>query len=77
LIFYLYSASAWRREDDLEDIHKEVAMLAGCNSPNITTYFASILVPGTSQLLIVMELLAASVADLVCPANSFHTLVDS
>eukprot|EP00884_Botryococcus_braunii_P008674 jgi/Botrbrau1/17808/Bobra.0127s0055.2 len=52
-------------EDDLEDIHKEVAVLAGCQSPYITQYYASVLVPGTSQLLIIMELLAASVADLL------------
>lgn len=53
------------REDDLEDIHREVAVLAECKSPCITHYYASVLLPGTSQLLIIMELLASSVADLV------------
>lgn len=40
-------------------------MLKTCRSPNITEYYGSAVVPGTSQLMIVMELMAASVADLV------------
>ncbi len=40
-------------------------MLARCRAPNITEYYASVLQPGTTQLLIVMELMAASAADLV------------
>ena len=40
-------------------------MLARCRAPNITEYYASVLKPGTTQLLIVMELMAASAADLV------------
>ena len=44
---------------------QEVATLARCQSDNITQYYASVLKPGTSELLIVMELMAASVADLV------------
>ena len=44
---------------------QEVATLARCQSENITQYYASVLKPGTSELLIVMELMAASVADLV------------
>ena len=40
-------------------------MLARCRSENITEYYASVLKPGTSELLIVMELMSASVADLV------------
>ena len=40
--------------------------MARCQSQNITQYYASVLKPGTSELLIVMELMAASVADLVC-----------
>ncbi|KAK9843397.1 hypothetical protein WJX81_000440 [Elliptochloris bilobata] len=52
-------------EDDIEDIHQEVAVLARCRAPNITEYYASVLRPGTTQLLIVMELMAASAADLV------------
>lgn len=42
-------------------------MLARCRAPNITEYYASVLKPGTTQLLIVMELMAASAADLVRP----------
>eukprot|EP00878_Enallax_costatus_P017795 GHUV01018698.1.p1 GENE.GHUV01018698.1~~GHUV01018698.1.p1 ORF type:complete len:270 (+),score=54.09 GHUV01018698.1:1121-1930(+) len=58
-------------EDDIEDIHKEIATLAGCRSPFITQYHASLIPPGSSQLLIVMELLAGSVADALslCPLD--------
>ncbi|KAK9823509.1 hypothetical protein WJX72_003256 [[Myrmecia] bisecta] len=52
-------------EDDIEDIHKEVAVLARCKSNNITEYYASVLKPGSTELLIVMELMATSVADLL------------
>ncbi|GAX80301.1 hypothetical protein CEUSTIGMA_g7739.t1 [Chlamydomonas eustigma] len=51
-------------EDDVEDIYKEIATLAGCNCSNITQYYTSVLEPGTTELMIVMELLACSVADL-------------
>ncbi len=44
---------------------QEVAVLAKCRNDNITEYYASVLKPGSSELLIVMELMAASVADLV------------
>jgi hypothetical protein len=44
---------------------QEVAVLARCRLDNITEYYASVLKPGTSELLIVMELMSASVADLV------------
>lgn len=44
---------------------QEVAVLAKCRSENITEYYASVLKPGSSELFIVMELMAASVADLV------------
>ena len=40
-------------------------MLAKCQSANITEYYASVLNKGSSELLIVMELMATSVADLV------------
>ncbi len=46
---------------------QEVAVLARCRAPNITEYYASVLKPGTTQLLIIMELMAASAADLVRP----------
>jgi hypothetical protein len=39
--------------------------LACCRSPFITSYYASLIPPGSSQLLIVMELLVGSVADVV------------
>lgn len=49
---------------------QEVAVLAKCRSENITEYYASVLKPGSSELFIVMELMAASVADLVsCSAT--------
>jgi serine/threonine-protein kinase 24/25/MST4 len=40
-------------------------MLKTCRSPNITEYYGSAVVPGTTQLMIVMELMAVSVSDLV------------
>eukprot|EP00879_Flechtneria_rotunda_P025416 GHRR01027008.1.p2 GENE.GHRR01027008.1~~GHRR01027008.1.p2 ORF type:complete len:169 (+),score=42.82 GHRR01027008.1:216-722(+) len=53
-------------EDDIDDIRKEIAMLAGCREcPYITRYYASLIPPGSTQLLIVMELMAGSVADAV------------
>ncbi|KAK9805326.1 hypothetical protein WJX73_002494 [Symbiochloris irregularis] len=52
-------------EDDIEDIRREVAVLAHCKSSNITEYYASVLPPGSSELYIVMELMAASVFDVL------------
>ena len=49
-----------------------MATLARCQSDNITQYYASVLKPGTSELLIVMELMAASVADLVSTRAPSH-----
>ena len=40
-------------------------MLADCRCDAITQYYASLVEPATSQLLIVMELMAATAADLV------------
>ena len=40
-------------------------MLRTCRSPNITQYYGSAVLPGTSRLLIAMELMAVSLADLV------------
>jgi hypothetical protein len=54
-----------RRDDDIEDIQREVAVLADCRCDAITQYFASLVEPASSQLLIVMELMAATAADLV------------
>lgn len=45
-------------------------MLAECRSPNITEYYASVMLPGTTELLIIMELMASSVNDLVSPGDS-------
>lgn len=52
-------------EDDIEDIHKEIATLAGCSCKQITGYYASVLKPGSTELFIVMELMSCSVADLL------------
>ena len=49
---------------------QEVSAMAGCKCPNITEYIDSALPPGTSELLIVMELMACSVADLVSPSGA-------
>ena len=46
-------------------IFQEISTLAGCHCPNITEYYGSVLQPGSTELMIVMELLACSVADLV------------
>lgn len=40
-------------------------MLAGCKCKNITEYYGAIMKPGTTELLIVLELMSCSVADLV------------
>ena len=44
---------------------QEVQVLARCRSQNITQYYASVLQPGSTELMIVMELMAASVFDVV------------
>lgn len=44
-------------------------MLAGCRCKNITEYYGSVLKPGSSELIIAMELMACSVADLVCATS--------
>ena len=45
-------------------------MLARCRSRNITQYYASVLLPGSTELMIVMELMAASVFDAVRPCRA-------
>lgn len=47
---------------------QEISMLAACQSPNITQYFGSELQLGSADLMIIMELMDCSVADLVRPA---------
>ena len=56
-------------------VSQEVSVLAKCCSPNITEYFASIMLPGTTELLIIMELMATSLSDLVSTSTllSQHT----
>lgn len=52
------------REEDIVEIQQEISALRTCRSPHIVQYFSSYLASGTSQLHIVMELMAASAADL-------------
>jgi serine/threonine-protein kinase 24/25/MST4 len=49
---------------------QEITMLAGCRCKNITEYHGSLLKPKSTELMIVMELMACSVADLVRYAAS-------
>lgn len=60
-------------DDDIEDIQREVAVLADCRCDAITQYHASLVEPATSQLLIVMELMAATAADLVSASHGAAT----
>lgn len=53
-------------EEDIGDIQREIGALRTCRSPNITQYYGSALMPGSTKLLIAMELMAASLADVVC-----------
>lgn len=52
-------------DEDIGEIQREIAMLKTCNSPAITQYYGCQVLPGTSQLMIIMELMAASAADVV------------
>lgn len=45
---------------------QEIQALADCKCRNITEYYGSVLQPGSTELHIVMELMACSVAELVC-----------
>jgi hypothetical protein len=53
------------RDDDISDVMREVTALAHCNCEQITKYHDSFILPGTSKLLISMELMACSGSDLV------------
>ena len=44
---------------------QEIAALANCSCPNITEYYDSVIFQDSSELLIVMELMACAVSDLV------------
>eukprot|EP00959_Pyramimonas_sp_CCMP1952_P226246 4730608-Pyramimonas_sp.AAC.1 len=46
------------REDEIEDIQREIAVLAQCRSPHVTKYLGCQLVPETSKLYIIMEHMA-------------------
>lgn len=53
-------------EDEVEDIRKEIAVLAQCRSPYVTRYHGSALQEGTSKLWIIMEYMAGgSLLDLL------------
>lgn len=52
-------------EEGIDEIQREIAFLRTCRSPNITQYYGSAVLPGTTRLLIAMELMAVSLADLV------------
>lgn len=66
-------AGAWLGEIDPQDAltlrpHgplQEISALAGCRCPNITDYYGSVLRHGSTELMIIMELMTCSVADLV------------
>lgn len=63
-------------QDDIDDIYKEISMLAACKSPHITEYYGSELQPGSSELMIIMELLDCSVADLLHSAVETSSPLD-
>lgn len=52
-------------EDDISDVMQEITALANCDCPQITKYYDSMLLPGSSKLVIAMELMSCSGADLV------------
>ncbi|KAK3278483.1 hypothetical protein CYMTET_13583 [Cymbomonas tetramitiformis] len=53
-------------EEEIEDIQKEIAVLAQCRTAYVTEYLGSLLVPESSKLYIVMEYMAGgSVLDLL------------
>lgn len=60
-------------DDELQDIQSEISVLQACRSPNIVQYYGSSLVPGTTKLQIAMELMDASVADLVSSQRDDRT----
>lgn len=52
-------------EDDISEVMQEITALANCDCPQITKYFDSMLLPDSSKLVIAMELMSCSGADLV------------
>lgn len=57
-------------EDELQDIQSEITVLRACRSANIVQYYGASVIPGTARLRIAMELMDASVADLVAPERN-------
>ena len=58
-----------RRDDDISDVMQEITALANCACEQITKYHDSLMLPGTSKLLISMELMACSGSDVVRPLS--------
>ncbi len=54
---------------------QEIQALADCKCRNITEYYGSVLQPGSTELHIVMELMACSVAELVGTSVLQETLI--
>jgi hypothetical protein len=52
-------------DDDISDVMQEITALANCQCDQITRYYDSFMLPDSSKLLIAMELMACSGADLV------------
>jgi serine/threonine protein kinase len=55
------------REEDVEDVMAEIALLRACQSPNIVSYHGAALIPGTTRIMLAMELMALSAAELASP----------
>eukprot|EP00892_Ulva_mutabilis_P000417 jgi/Ulvmu1/10376/UM061_0059.1 len=52
-------------EDDISEVMQEITALANCDCPQITKYYDSMLLPDSSKLVIAMELMSCSGADLL------------
>lgn len=54
-----------------------MTMMKACRSSNIIEYYSALIIPGTSRLIVAMELMALSVADLICPEYGGSPLPES